>query len=68
MKVLLANKFFYPKGGADISFFETAQLLQKHGHRICFFSMEHPQNQPSRFSKYFVSNVGFEDGRFFLIG
>lgn len=62
MKVLLANKFFFPKGGDAIAFFGTAGLLKKHGHEPLFFSMQDPRNLPSPFSKYFVSNKDLEGG------
>lgn len=62
MKVLLVNKFFYPRGGAENSFFETARLLERKGHQVVFFSMEHPKNKPSAFAPYFVSNVELNEG------
>lgn len=61
MKILLVNKFFYPKGGAEISFFETAKLLKSKGHEVIFFAMEHPDNFSSRYAKYFVSKVDFNE-------
>jgi len=61
MKVLFINKFFFPKGGAETSFFATARLLEEKGHRIAFFSMAHPANQESPYSQYFVSRVDFEN-------
>jgi len=60
MKILLANKFFYFKGGAEISFFETAKLLEKHNHTVLFFSMHHPNNFETKYKKYFTSNVNYE--------
>ena len=60
MKILLANKYFYLKGGSEYVFFETAELLKKKGHEVVFISMQHPQNVPSEYEKYFVSNVDYE--------
>ncbi len=66
MKILLVNKFFYPKGGSEISFFETAKLLEERGHKVVFFAMEHPDNLPSSYAKFFVSRVDYEgDGSVF---
>ncbi len=62
MKILFCNKYFYPRGGAEISMFETARLLEKQGHRVAFFSMVHPLNLPSDYSRFFVSPVEY-DGR-----
>ncbi|OGD37904.1 MAG: hypothetical protein A2V45_05100 [Candidatus Aminicenantes bacterium RBG_19FT_COMBO_58_17] len=59
MKVLLVNKYFFLKGGAEAVFFETARVLKAKGHSLCFFSMHHPQNFPSSHSRYFVSQVDF---------
>ncbi|MBM4055125.1 MAG: glycosyltransferase family 4 protein [Planctomycetes bacterium] len=62
MRVLLANKFFYPKGGDAISFFSTAEVLRKNGHEVAFFSMHSPQNIDSPDSRYFVSYVNMDGG------
>lgn len=60
MKILLVNKFFFLKGGSETSFFNTANLLEKRGHKVMFFSMKHPLNLPSVYEKYFVSNIDYE--------
>jgi glycosyltransferase involved in cell wall biosynthesis len=59
MKVLLVNKYFFLKGGAEASFFDTANLLEKMGHKAMFFSMQHPHNLSSTYGKYFVSNIDY---------
>lgn len=66
MKILLVNKFFYPKGGAENSFFETAKLLERNGHKAVFFSMNHPENLPCAFEPYFVSNVDLNENGGFM--
>jgi len=66
MKVLLVNKFFFLKGGSETSFFGTAQVLKERGHEVIFFSMDHPRNIETPFSKYFVSRVDFENSGGFL--
>jgi len=60
MKILLINKFFYKKGGAEIVFLNTAELLKNHGHQVVFFSMHHDKNESSEYEKYFVSNIDYE--------
>lgn len=60
MNILLINKYFYPKGGSEISLFNTAKILEEEGHHVSFFSMLHPLNIDTPYSKYFVSNVDFE--------
>jgi len=59
MKVLLVNKFYYPKGGADIHVLRLEELLTAAGHEVAVFAMAHPENKPSKWSPYFVSQVDF---------
>lgn len=61
MQILLANKFLYEKGGAEKSLFETARLLQAHGHQTRFFAMQHARNRPCADAGHFVSEVDYED-------
>lgn len=60
MKILQVNKFFYVRGGSSRYFFEVSELLKSHGHEVAFFSMQDPQNQKTKWAKYFVSNISFE--------
>ena len=59
MRILLVNKYFYRKGGAETYFFALAEGLRALGHEIAFFSMQHPNNEPSYWSKYFVSEKDY---------
>lgn len=52
MRILLVNKYFYRKGGAETYFFALAEGLKELGHEVAFFSMKHPNNEPSRWSKF----------------
>jgi glycosyltransferase involved in cell wall biosynthesis len=61
LKVLLVNKFFFPFGGSETSFFQTAELLQGLGHEVIYFSMDHPRNLESPFAPYFASRIDFEE-------
>jgi len=60
MKILRANKYFFIKGGAETSFFDTAELIKENGHQDIAFSMEHERNFSTDFDSYFVSNVDYE--------
>lgn len=64
MRILLINKYYFPKGGAEKHFFGLKELLERHGHEVIVFAMEHKKNIASPFGKYFVSNVDFERVRF----
>jgi len=62
LRVLLINKFFYPKGGVEACLFSTGKLLEQHGHEVAFFSMKHPHNLASPYARHFVSQVEFNGG------
>lgn len=59
MRILLVNKYFYRKGGAETYFFALAEGLKALGHEVAFFSMKHPNNEQSYWSKYFVSEKDY---------
>lgn len=44
MKILMINKFLYPKGGAETYVFRLGESLQALGHEVQYFGMEHPDN------------------------
>jgi glycosyltransferase involved in cell wall biosynthesis len=57
VNILQANKFFYPRGGAETVLFETIEGLKKRDHHVVEFSMHHPRNKPSLYSDYFISQI-----------
>ncbi len=59
MKILMIDKYYFIKGGAERCFFELKQLLEFHGHKVIPFSMKHPKNFPSKYTSYFVDNISF---------
>jgi glycosyltransferase involved in cell wall biosynthesis len=59
MKILLANKFYYPRGGDCIYTIGLEKLLKAKGHDVAVFSMKHPSNLPSGYSEYFPSHIDF---------
>jgi glycosyltransferase involved in cell wall biosynthesis len=61
MRVLLINKFHYLKGGAERAYFDTAHILAENGHAVAFFSMAHPENFDTPWSRFFVSRVDYHD-------
>jgi glycosyltransferase involved in cell wall biosynthesis len=60
MKILLVNKFFYLKGGAEKYFFELDSLLKRKGHTTLHFSMAHNKNFFSENSDTFIKNVDYD--------
>jgi len=59
MKILLINKFLYPKGGDAISTLATGKLLESKGHKTIFWGMEHSLNPDYPRKDYFVSYIDF---------
>ena len=59
MKILMLNKYYYLKSGAERYYFDLTKLLEDHGHTVIPFSMESERNLPSPWAKYFVPNVEY---------
>lgn len=59
MKILQINKFYYRRRGAETYLLDLIDLLQANGHEVAVFAMQHPENLPSPYSKYFVSEVEY---------
>lgn len=59
MKICLVNKFHTIKGGSETYYFGLGELLQKHGHKVIYFSMKDDNNRPCEQEKYFVDHVDF---------
>lgn len=59
MKVLLVNKFLYPKGGDAISMLTTGKLLADRGHTVYYWGMSHPSNPPYPHQDLFVDEVDY---------
>jgi ribosomal protein S26 len=66
MKILVVNKYFYPKGGSERSMFKITALFESKGHEVAFFSMHDPHNETTSYDKYFVSNIDY--GKKYSIG
>ncbi len=64
MRVALANKFHYLKGGAERYVFELATLLARNGDTVTDFAMRSPKNLPSPYERFFVSEVQTDRARF----
>ena len=59
MKILLINKFLYPKGGDAICTLSTGKILAAHGHDVVFWGMEHPENPEYPYQDFFVSQTDY---------
>lgn len=61
MKILLINKFLYPKGGDAICTLNTGQLLRSKGHEVIFWGMDHPKNAIYPYKESFISHADFDN-------
>ncbi|RKY92998.1 glycosyltransferase family 1 protein [candidate division KSB1 bacterium] len=68
MKILMVDKFYFIKGGAERYLFELSEILKLHGHRVIPFSMKHASNYPTEYENFFVENIDFNsDSSFNLL-
>lgn len=68
MRVVIANKYWHLKRGADRYALDLARALEARGHQVIPFSMQHPKNEPSEWSRFFVSGVETDRVRFTFQG
>lgn len=57
MRILLCNKFYYPRGGDCVFVLNLEQLLKSHGHEVAVFAMQYPENLPSEWRQYWPSQM-----------
>jgi len=57
MKILLANKFYYRRGGDCVYALNLEELLKAHGHEVAVFSMQYPENLDSEWKNYWPSQM-----------
>lgn len=63
MKVLIVNKFLYPNGGSETYIFEVGKQLEKMGHEIQYFGMEHQGRIVGNHAESYTSNLDFHAGK-----
>ena len=61
-RILVANKFYYPRGGDCIYTMGLVDLLQSQGHDVAVFAMQHPENYQTEWNAYFPSEINFSLG------
>lgn len=62
MKILMVNKFLYPKGGAEAYVFKLAEALQERGHEVQYFGMDHPERTAGNNVNAYTANMDFHGG------
>lgn len=63
MKVLMVNKFLYPNGGSETYIFKLGEQLQKMGHEVEYFGMEHEDRIVGNHAQCYTSNMDFHTGK-----
>ena len=61
-RVLLVNKFYYPRGGDCIVVLNTEALLRENGVEAEVFAMKYPENLNARYQDLFAGEVSFGGG------
>ena len=57
MKILLANKFYYRRGGDCIYTMNLEKMLKEKGHEVAVYAMQYPENEKSEWSGYWPTNM-----------
>ena len=58
-RLLSLNSYHYLRGGSDSVYFQHAELMAEQGWDNAFFSMHHPRNLPTPWSRHFVDELEF---------
>ena len=61
MKIILVNKFLYPRGGDCTYTFALGDLLKSKGHQVFYWGMKHPKNFNFPYKEYFPEFIDFEE-------
>jgi len=60
MKIVVANNFYYLRGGSERVLFEEKRILEENGHQVIPFSRAHPKNEYSDYTNYFPPIINYE--------
>ena len=62
MKILMVNKFLHPNGGSETYIFKLGEQLQKAGHEVQYFGMEHEGRVVGNHAEIYTSDMDFHAG------
>ena len=65
MKIVLVNYRYFFSGGPERYMFNIKELLEKEGHEVIPFSVQHNKNAETPYNKYFLSPIGSGDEVYF---
>ena len=63
MKILIVNKFLYPNGGSETYIFRIGEQLEKMGHEVQYFGMEHERRIVGNHVECYTTNMDFHTGK-----
>lgn len=63
MKILMINKFLYPRGGCETYMLNLAEELKAKGHEVEYFGMEDEQNTVGNSSDLYTTNMDFHTSK-----
>jgi len=61
MRIVMANNYYYLRGGSERVLFEEKRLLEENGHKVVVFSRAHPKNEYSEYADYFTPFVDWQN-------
>ena len=64
MKILMVNKFLFENGGSETYVFTLGKQLEKDGHEVQYFGMEHPNRVVGNRADAYTPNMDFHTGKF----
>jgi len=59
MKILMVNKFLYPKGGAETYVLSLGEILEKQGHEVQYFGLKDEKNVVGNEVNAYISSMDF---------
>ncbi len=59
MKIVMANKYHFVKGGAERYYLDLSDALFQRHHQVIPFAMTHDRNEPTPYAHYFVPEVDY---------
>ncbi len=62
MKILMVNKFLYPKGGSETYILKIGSYLKEQGHEVQYFGMEHKDRSVGNRVNAYTANMDFHGG------
>lgn len=61
VKIVLVNKFYYRRGGDCVYTMNLEKILKEKGCEVAVYSMNYPENEESKWSEYWPSNMSVLD-------